>query len=281
MVPYIEIPPLEFAGQKLYAFDILVAIAIVVGVIVADRRAKRLGLNPRVISDVALWAVVPGFLLSHWVAMFVYAKPAFSWDRWYDVFVFWNGMSSMGGFLGGAAGVIFYFRWRKVPLWPYANALVFGFTAAWIFGRLGCTVAHDHPGLPTDFFLAVNFPEARDGFPAGPRHDLGFYEFLWAVGLMTFFFLRRNKPEFAGYHTGVFLVAYTPIRFLNDFLRTADVRYLGLTPGQYVALVLFPVGIWLLISRAKAREILIPGTDVHIFADGTPAILPKPPPSPG
>lgn len=271
MVPYIQIPPLEIGSEKIFAFDILVAIAIIVGVIVAERRARRLGLDNRVIADVALWAVIPGFLISHWVAMFAYGKPAFAWETWYDVFAVWNGMSSVGGFLGGAGGVIFYFKWKKIPLWPYSNALVFAFTAAWVFGRLGCSVAHDHPGLPTDFFLAVDFP-ARDGYAAGPRHDLGFYEFIWALCLTAYFYVRRNKREFAGFHTAIFLIAFTPLRFVSDFLRTADVTYLGLTPGQYVCLVLFPVGVWLYMSLSKNGETMIPGTDIHVFRDGTPAI---------
>lgn len=288
MVPYVHIPALELGAEKIYAFDIFVAVAIVVGVVVADRRARRLGLDQRVISDVALWAVIPGFILSHLVSIVFYFPWRLADDPWVLV-RFWDGMSSLGGFLGGALGVIYYFRRNKLPLWPYSNALVFGFTVAWIFGRLACTVAHDHPGLTTDFFLAVDFPleycqhktlpgVCFDELPPGPRHDLGFYEMLWAMGMSAFFILRRNRPTFAGFNVSVFVLAYMPIRFLNDFLRTADERYLGLTPAQYICLGLLPVGVWLYRSRMKAHEILTPDGQVHIFPDGTPALpdAPKP-----
>ena len=279
MVPYFQISPISIGNETIYAFDIFVAIAIVVGVIVADRRAKRLGLDRRIISDVALWAVIPGFILSHLVSIFFYFPERLSADDPWLLLRLWDGMSSLGGFLGGAAGVIYFFRRRKLPLWPYSNAIVFGFTVAWIFGRAACTVAHDHPGIPTDFFLAVDYP-ARDGFPAGGRHDLGWYECLWAIGMSTFFFLRRNKPEFAGFHTAAFVLAYVPIRFINDFLRIPDAvggdeRYLGLTPAQYICLALLPVGLWLLRSRQAENHILTPDYQVHVFADGTPAISPR------
>jgi phosphatidylglycerol:prolipoprotein diacylglycerol transferase len=274
MVPYVQIPPISVGSETIYAFDILVAVAIIVGVIVADKRAHRLGLDRRLISDVALWAVVPGFILSHIVSIvFYFPERLTSEDPWL-LLRLWDGMSSLGGFLGGAAGVIYFFRRRKLPLWPYSNAIVFGFTVAWIFGRAACSVAHDHPGLPTDFFLAVDYP-AKGEFPAGPRHDLGWYECLWALAMSTFFFIRRNKPEFAGYHTAVFVLAYVPIRFINDFLRTADERYLGLTPAQYICLGLLPVGIWLLRSRQREGHILTPDFKVHIFADGTAARPPR------
>ena len=278
MVPYFQIPPIEIGAETIQAFDIFVAVAIVVGVIVADKRAYRLGLDRRVISDVALWAVIPGFIVSHLVSIVFYFPERIGSDDPWLLLRFWDGMSSLGGFLGGAAGVIYFFRKRKIPLWPYSNALVFGFTVAWIFGRMACSVAHDHPGTPTDFFLAIDYP-ARDGYPAGPRHDLGWYECLWAMAMTTFFVLRRKKPEFAGFHCAVFLLAYTPIRFINDFLRTADETYLGMTPAQYICLGLFPVGIWLFKSRMRQREILLPDFKVHIFADGTPAL--PPPRDPG
>ena len=280
MVPYFQISPISIGNETIYAFDIFVALAIVIGVIVADRRAKRLGLDRRIISDVALWAVIPGFILSHLVSIIFYFPERLTSDDPWLLLRLWDGMSSLGGFLGGAAGVIYFFRRQNLPLWPYSNAIVFGFTVAWIFGRAACTVAHDHPGIPTDFFLAVDYP-ARDGFPAGTRHDLGWYECLWAIGMSTFFFLRRNKKEFAGFHTAAFVLAYVPIRFINDFLRIpntitgGDERYLGLTPAQYICLGLLPVGLWLLRSRKAENHILTPDFNVHIFADGTPAIPPR------
>jgi len=57
---------------------------------------------------------------------------------------------------------------------------------------------------------------------------------------------RRRQP--AGTSVVVLALLYAPARFLGDFLRNtdlpgADVRYLGLTVGQYGALVLCGVGI--------------------------------------
>jgi hypothetical protein len=36
-----------------------------------------------------------------------------------------------------------------------------------------------------------------------------------------------------------FIALYMPIRFALDFLRVGDARYFGLTPAQWVAMVLF------------------------------------------
>ncbi|WP_437593604.1 hypothetical protein [Sorangium sp. So ce1000] len=48
-------------------------------------------------------------------------------------------------------------------------------------------------------------------------------------------------------------VLYAPVRFLLDFLRIVDVRYAGLTPGQYGAIALFIAGLVLLIRSTRVQ----------------------------
>ena len=264
MVPYIQIPALEFAGLTIHAFDLLVAFAVVFGFMMGERRARAVGLDPRIVFDMGLSAVIAGFIVSHIYSLVFYFPERIAEDPWVLLRI-WGEMSSFGGFIGGAFGVVLYLRYKKVPAWPYTDPMLFGFTFAWIFGRLGCTVAHDHPGLPTEFFLAVQYPATAD-YPAGPRHDLGFYELLLTLALCAFFWVRRNRPTPYGWHLGVILVAYMPARFVFDFLRTADERYFGLTPGQYAAIGCFAVGLWIMRFRRRADQVLIPDGQPHVYA---------------
>lgn len=275
MIPYIDIPPLELGPLKLYPFGFLVGIAIIVGTVMTGRRARRCGLDERVAADLTLWAVIPGFIGAHLYSVIFYFPERIAEDPLVLV-KFWDGISSFGGFLGGTVGVLYYLKRHRISAWAYADVIAFAFAFAWVFGRMGCTVAHDHPGLPTDFFLAVDFPATKE-FEAGPRHDLGFYEFLWALALAAFFYARRNKPHFAGWHVAVWLTAYVPWRFAWDFLRTADETYLGLTPGQYAAIGLGLVAVWIWVVRGRSGDLLVPDGRVHVFPDGTSALVPGQP----
>lgn len=160
-------------------------------------------------------------------------------------FLFRNfNISSFGGLLGAVVGLVLWQRRYREPILPYADATVFGFVFAWFIGRLGCFSAHDHPGRHTDFFLAVNYPD-------GPRHDLGFEEALLTLPLCIAFAIAFRKPRRSGAYIAAACLYYAPVRFLLDSLRATDVshpdaRYLGLTPGQYAALVMFSYGLWLL-----------------------------------
>jgi len=164
----------------------------------------------------------------------------------------WSGLSSFGGFLGAAITFLYLSRKEKIPRLPYADAVALGLVVGWIFGRLGCTTAHDHPGLQTDFFLAVRYP-------GGPRHDLGLYEFLFTIVLALILFRYARKPRPAGRLIGLFAALYAPVRFGLDFLRATDghrpdERYLRLTPAQWACLAAFAVGVWLLRRKSPMLE---------------------------
>jgi len=125
-------------------------------------------------------------------------------------------LSSFGGFFGGLLIGAFWARQRRVPLLPYADAMVFGAVPAWVLARLGCFFTHDHIGKRTDFFLAVVFPD-------GPRHDLGLDEaLLVAVLAVCFRWLYRRNPV-AGTYPALACLYYGPMRFLLDSLRATDI----------------------------------------------------------
>ncbi len=271
-LPYAIPPSLDVGPFEFHVFGFLVGCAIVFGTVMGAWRSHQLGLDERVTNEVALWAVIPGMIVAHLYSAVFYFPEKVAENPLYLLYM-WDGISSFGGFIGGTLGVLYYFRSRRIPFWPYADAVLFGFAFAWLFGRLGCTVAFDHPGLVTDFPLAMKYPWSLGGEPAGQlRHNLGFYEWLWQVPLFAFLWSQRNKPRFTGWYCAVVLMLYTPVRFGLDFLRASDVHYFGLTAGQYAAVALFGLGVFIYFRRRAVGEIAVVDGHVHIFEDGTKAL---------
>lgn len=204
------------------------------------------GLDPSAVDGCLFWALVPGFFTSRLFEL-VFYHPEELIARPWSLLFFWQSMSSFGGFFGGAAGSLGYFRYTRRPLLPYAECLLVGFVVGWFFGRLGCTIVHDHPGIHSDFFLAVRYPD-------GPRHDLGLYEWLFTIVMaITIFRIDRNRLPTGLLLGGVCLV-YAPVRFLLDFLRVADRHYFGLTAGQYACIAMFGLGLWLVRTARQHAE---------------------------
>jgi len=197
------------------------------------------------------WMVAVGLLGAHAMHVFAYHPELLERDPWGNVLRVWDGLSSMGGVLGALLGLFIAFRRAGVPVTPYLNALALGTAPGWTIARVGCFLVHDHPGVRSDFPLAVDFPVRLYG---GPRHDLGLYDaFVLAAITAVLFALRTRGPK-AGRLMGWLAVLYSPCRFALDFLRASDLsfvdrRYFGLTPAQYVVVGLFAVGALLLVRQ--------------------------------
>jgi phosphatidylglycerol:prolipoprotein diacylglycerol transferase len=231
VIPYIEIPPLKLGEWlTLQPFGLLVTVGVIAGWFVAVREARLRGLDTNVVEGVALWAVAIGFpMASIFDVLFYY--PELLQTEPLALFKFWKYMSSYGGFIGGAIGAVGYLKLRRKPVLPYLDCLIVGLAVGWLFGRLGCAVVHDHPGLPTDFILGVQFPD-------GTRHDLGLYEWMYTILVVAVLFSLPRPRLRPGVVLTLVGVLYAPVRFGLDFLRAADKVYLGLTPAQYASAAL-------------------------------------------
>jgi phosphatidylglycerol:prolipoprotein diacylglycerol transferase len=274
LIPFFEIPELPVVSERFFGsfpetaitlkpFGMLVALGAYAGTVAAIRQARHLGASGSAVLSFTGWVAVSAFAFAHWLdALFYYPREVLA-----DPLLLlrlWEGLSSFGGFVGAFVGA---FAWRlhyKARLLPYADIVASSFPVSMALGRLGCAVAHDHPGLHSEFFLAVRYPD-------GGRHDLGFYEFLLMVPLAVTFLVLRRKPRPWGFFGGLLCTLYAPIRFGLDFLRersvvvgpdvvaSADARYLGLTPAQWACLPLLALGVTLLV-RAKSSGYDVPPT---------------------
>lgn len=245
MIPYIEIPSIKLGPIEIYAFGILVMIAILVGNRVVRSRSAGFGVEAGSAQKAVLWVVIGGFLGAHLFDVFVYHPARLAADPLLIIKL--NiGLSSFGGFLGGFAGALLFAKRHGVKLADLMDLLSLGFIAGWPIGRLGCTLAHDHPGSYSDFFLAV-------AYPGGARHDLGFYEFLFALVILILFEMLRRKKLPKGSLFLMLVIVYTPVRFFLDFLRIDDVRYLSLTPAQFASIIFFVAALLLFIRLRASR----------------------------
>jgi phosphatidylglycerol---prolipoprotein diacylglyceryl transferase len=250
MIPYFVQPKLSLGPITIHAFGVLVAAAILLGMHLIRRRAVATGADPALAERLTMWFLVGGFAGAHLVDRFVYF-PHETLQNPVSILRFWEGISSFGGFLGAIVGAILFIRKMQLgqDKWRYLDLIAYACPSGWFFGRMGCFVAFDHPGSPTAFFLAERY---TDGVV---RHNLGLDEALYTLPLALLFLWlgRRGRQHRPGLFVGLLAVAYAPVRFLLDFLRFVDVRYLGLTPGQYGAIGLLILGLVIIFRQNLFR----------------------------
>jgi len=249
VIPYIEIPVHKIGPIPLDPWGTLVCIGFVVGLEMARARGIKTGLQVPDVVDGIVAIVLSGFVIGHVVHVVAYHPELLESEGIMSILRIWAGFSSMGGFLGAVIGAaVFYGVVRKRPFLPHADAVMYGLPFGWTFGRLGCFTAHDHIGRATTSFLAVRFPW-------GPRFDLGLLEALWTMVICAAFVLAARSPRRPGFFLALWCALYAPARFGLDFLRntdlkTADVRWAGLTPAQYGCIVMAVAGV-VLVARLR------------------------------
>ena len=261
MIPYISVPdiplvPARFFGGKwptdaiaFHPFGLLVATGVWVGIGLTLRECRKRRMPLGAVQSYLIWLLIFGFVGGHVFELVFYCPNCVARDP-QSLLRLWDGQSSFGGFIGAGLGSwAWHFRSRVSSL-PYAEVVSSSFPTAWFFGRVGCSIAHDHPGRLSTAWWAVAFPE-------GARLDMGLLEAAIVLPLAALFLWLRRKPRSSGFFLGSMCVYYAPVRFALDFARakdvaTSDTRYLQLTPAQWGCLGLFAIGVFLL-AGARAR----------------------------
>jgi phosphatidylglycerol:prolipoprotein diacylglycerol transferase len=258
LIPYLDIPELVIVPSgtfgawpevpvSLKPFGMLVATGVYVGAYLTIRQARRVGLDERAMTSLITWVVGAGFIGAHLLEVVMYRPEKLIEDPLVVVRL-WEGLSSFGGFVGATVGALLWRYRTGERLLPYADVIGSAFPIAWVFGRSGCSVAHDHPGPTSDLWFAVRFPP-ETGVPWSPgapgRFDLGLYEMLLTIPLAVAFLILRRRARPWGFYLAIMTLYYAPLRFALDFLRVQDTRYLSLTPAQWLSTGLLALGVWM------------------------------------
>jgi len=250
MIPYFSLTQIPIGPLHIQVWGLFVSLGVATALICGHREAKRRGLSKEVFLDMAAWMFLAAVAGARLFYAAVYDPVAFIDDPWELLRLWDGGMSIFGAFFGAiAAGAVFAHR-RKVLFLPYADVFAFVLPLGCGIGRLGCFLIHDHPGIISRSFLAVDFTD-------GARLDHGLLLSLLNLAIFSIFLLlRRHRPGHPTPYLELYALIYGVTRFGLDFLRawdlpSADVRYLWLTPAQYSALAILLAGVLLLVLKKR------------------------------
>lgn len=285
MIPYVQVDAVFIGPIVLQPFGVLVLLAGVVGWNMMMTRARSLGLDMPEFRAACMWALVVGAVMSH-VLDEIFYHPEDIARNPLSLLHLSDGLSSVGGLVGAAIGGI---AWRHIgfekrgklsvpfvrkapmPMLPAADVVVPCFAVSWIFGRLGCSIVHDHVSarVPVGTPLAVAFPALGEApsFVAGPlkvfhgtapRYDLGLFELVFTAVLAIALLATWRRALAVGTRVAVVCMAYAPVRFAMDFLRDTegeigDRRHATLTFAQWGSVALFAFGVYVAARTWQGR----------------------------
>ena len=167
-----------------------------------------------------------------------------------------------GGFIGALiASAVFFRRDPRLPFWRTADLCGPAIALGQAIGRIGCFMAGDDYGAPTQLPWAVTFtdPDAASigGAPLGvPLHPVQLYESILCLALFAVLVRLSRRKRFDGEVILDYTWLYAVARFALEFFRgDADRGFvLGgwLSTSQFIALVLGPAAVAMWFVRRQS-----------------------------
>jgi len=166
-----------------------------------------------------------------------------------------------GGLIGGAAAMLIYCRYFKVPMLPIADLFAPALAVAHGIGRVGCFFGGCCYGMPVQSThpFAMVFPPASIGAPAGvPLLATQLIEAACLFALAAILVFIYKKTAGTGLAVCLYGLLYSVLRFIIEFYRGDSVRgiYGPLSTSQYISIALFAISLVLLyviINKHRKR----------------------------
>ena len=230
-------------GTEIKFYGIIMALAMLVGVLVACKNAKHRGLTGDNIFTLALYALPLAVVGARLVYVLGDLK---SFSNFWDIFKVWEGgMSIYGGIIGGAIALLLYSIIHKKNFLCLADVAVVSLILGQAIGRWGNFFNQEVYG-------AVVTNPAFQWFPFAVLLDSGkwhyalfFYESIINLAIFFGLWYVLKKTQTKGYVMSLYLVSYGVIRFLLEPLRVAEYNLMlfGLKLSSVISVVAILAGI--------------------------------------
>lgn len=241
-------------------YGLLIASAVLIGVTLSQYLAKRRGVNPELLADLAIWLVIGAIPC----ARLYYV--AFQWQQyaqypWWYVFAIWQGgIAIHGAIIGGTIATLLFARLRKISFWQLSDLVAPSLILGQAIGRWGNFFNSEAYGRATDvpwklaIFNEIRNPQGEvvEKVFQGYFHPTFLYESLWNLGvfalLLTLFFwgLKNYDRLKTGTITAAYLIAYSLGRVWIEWLRTDSLMLGPLRIAQVVSLIAIALGLIIL-----------------------------------
>ena len=223
----------------------------VIGFIIAflyldyQRKKQKLELSKDQLYDLMLYLLI-GLVLGSRLFEVLFWNPGYYFNNLSEIIALWNGgMSFHGGLVGTIIAGYLFSKKNKISLAKLADLTIIPATLALALGRIGNLLNSEIYGTITNVSWCFNFSNVN-----GCRHPYQIYMFL---GLLFSFFILLNlnkKTRKEGFILWVGILLFGIFRFILDFFRE-DIRYLGLSLGQYFSIPLILISIYILLKNYK------------------------------
>lgn len=250
-------------GLTIHVYGFMIAFGFFLGMQWIKRESKRLDMNVEHMMDVFFYGLIAGLVGAR--ILYVIHSVTDFWSDPLVIFRVWEGgLVFQGGVIGTILILIFMCRRYKLRFFKVADVFIPGLAIGHAMGRIGCFFAGCCHGrqCPTDFPLAVIFPEIADGAaPANiPLYPTQLFESFGEICIFIMLVLYRRKKPFDGALFFLYLILYSILRSVLELYRGDVIRGFVIEPylsnAQFISLIAVIVSIfaWIALSRNRPMK---------------------------
>ncbi len=259
-------------GFEIAFYGITIAAAMLAGLWIAMRTAKKTGQNPDLYFDMGMLAIFCARIGAR--AYYV----VFAWENYknnlLEIFnLRHGGLAIYGGVIGGAVAVYMFARMKKQKFLQLADTASVGLVLGQIIGRWGNFFNREAFGGYTDNLFAMQLPlDAVYSWDVTPEmmenlrtaggvqyiqvHPTFLYESLWNLMVLVLLAVYTKRKKFDGEVFCLYLLGYGLGRAWIEGLRTDQLWIPGteIPVSQVLAVVLVVVSAAIItVKRRKAK----------------------------
>ncbi len=230
---------------EIHSFGVMMALAWLAASRYLDGRFRSAGWPRDAVADLVLWSLI-GALVGARILYLIVEFPSWMDDVAGAIFSR-SGFVFYGGFFGGTAGGAWAVRRRDLPARAVADAVAPALALGLFIGRIGCFLAGDDYGKPSNVPWAVRFSDPDALAPLGiALHPTQLYLSLNGLALFGILHAASKRERFAGRIFCLFLMLYAVTRFVIEFFRGDPRGMFGpFSTSQWIGILVLPVAIWL------------------------------------
>lgn len=240
-------------GLPVHSYGFFLAVAFVVGTVIAVREGKRRGFSEELILDIALWGCLSAIVGAR--ALYVILEWQYYAQNLADIVSIRDGglggLSFHGGVVGGVlAGLAVARRYQASP-WALADLVAPILALGEAIARIGCLLNGCCYGYITNLPWALPCAFGDDAL----RHPTQIYAVFSNLILFAILWSQRDRVTYKGQLALHYVILYSIFRFVVEIWRESQLLVGPIKTTQAASVVLILIALlwdrWLLRQQAK------------------------------
>lgn len=234
---------------NIYTHGVMIALGAIVGGLAIYFIAKRKDYNNEYhveyVFDLVVFSLLGGIIGARILYVILYFNQFTSYKEMF--FIWYGGLVSFGGMIGGFLTAWLILRSKKEPILKWFDLGIIGLLIGWAFGRIGCLLSGDSFGVLTSSWIAI-----------WGRIPTQIFESVWVlICAGVLYLLLRKKEDWRLLDGTIFLSGiglYALGRFVIDFFRDEPILFHFFHASQWGSLLIFITIVIILSQLLKKRN---------------------------